>query len=142
MHKAPVLCEQVSNPKDSTLLQGDAALQSASRGVLQADNPSTAQVGPPPPPPPPAMLPDLPAARVTVVKTADELRAAGTARAQDIEIQAHLDLRSLRRIVNPDAPDSEPPASLLYAREMMRSMRVRPQPQKTRMSAPPSSQPV
>lgn len=99
----------------------------ASRDLLQSNASSSAVRSPPPPPPP---LPNVPAASITVVRTAAELQAAATATAPDIEVQAHLDLRSLARLDNPDIPGGSTPEeltalALLYKRAAMRSMRVR-----------------
>lgn len=103
-------------------------VQSVKRDLLKVGEPFVDPAGPHPPPPPAVPAPpNLPAAGITVVTTADELRAASTNLTQDIEIQAHLDLRGLRRVADPDAPDGGPQSeSLLFVRNMARSIRVSP----------------
>lgn len=65
-----------------------------------------------------------------VVETADELQKAANETAQDIEIRAHLDLRTLVHMTNPAvAVESyKENVALLYVWKHMRSMRVRPAP--------------
>ena len=71
----------------------------------------------------------IPAASITVVRTAAQLQRAALAGAQDIEIRAHLDLRSLERAANPLIEGVETAVNpkrlaLLYASPPLRSIRV------------------
>lgn len=68
----------------------------------------------------------VPRANITVVRSAAELQAAAEAKAQDIEIRAHLDLRKLRRLQNPLVTSAVAGSyALLYADPPLRSIRVR-----------------
>ena len=109
------------------------------RALLQADStptsPTPREANPgtqrPPPPPPPSAHPKVAAAAVTAVTTAAELQSASIDQRQDIEIQAHLDLRSLDRLPNlvqhMEATERELVVDALFvAHRSMRSMRVRP----------------
>ena len=97
-----------------------------------------------PPPPPPhhnaslmATSPDATnlitasaPANITVVTSAKQLQQAALAQAEDIEIRAHLDLRTLHRVVNPDirgmeALSNSKRLALLYGTRQLRSVRVR-----------------
>lgn len=89
----------------------------------------------PPPRTAPRQHPPLsvPAARITVVRTAQQLQEAAAGAAQDVEVQAHLDLRPLSKALNPDHPGLEwataqQSFSLLYASPPLRSIRVRLRP--------------
>ena len=69
-------------------------------------------------------------ANITIVRTAQDLQRATATGAVDIEIRAHLDLRSLSRTLNPAIPGSETfqnpkRNALLYAQSPLRSIRVR-----------------
>lgn len=104
-------------------VQDGAPLTPNNRELMQAQNTSAAEPSQPSTPSP-AMLPSLPEAKVTVVTTAAELLDASTATAQDIEIRAHLDLRSLVRVQNPALPPTALRLAIINAISPMRSMRV------------------
>lgn len=110
-------------PELPVCVQDGAPLIPNNRELMQAQNTSAAAPGQPATPSP-ATLPSLPDATVNVVTTADELLAASTATAQDIEIRAHLDLRSLVRVQNPALPPTASRLAIINALSPMRSMRV------------------
>jgi len=106
-------------------MEADGTARSQSRGPSSVTRPAT---------PPPSTRATQAPAEVTVVTTAEELVNATLAGAQDIEIQAHLDLRNTRRQNNTNDPTEPVPnehgvgqgsTALLASRGNMRSMRVR-----------------
>ena len=102
---------------------GPAALPPAST----ADPPAATQAAEAPVPD--GLQLEIPAANITVVRTAGELQRAALAGAQDIEIRAHLDLRSLELAANPlfdgiETAINRKRLALLYASPPLRSIRV------------------
>eukprot|EP00892_Ulva_mutabilis_P006551 jgi/Ulvmu1/4268/UM194_0008.1 len=119
---APGLAQMVTAASTVQSEQANGPAPLSSRALLQTDVDAAA------PSPTQPQLPTVAAAAVSVVTTAAELQAVAVAAAQDIELQSHLDLRSLRRITNPDLPRETTEEgvldyALLYVHGGMRSMR-------------------
>ena len=122
---------QITGP-DMAAVTPDPAAAPTPRPALPpastADPPAATQAAEAPAPD--GLQLEIPAANITVVRTAAELQRAALAGVQDIEIRAHLDLRSLKRDANPAMRDENSLHSnrlaLLYASPPLRSIRVCP----------------
>lgn len=123
---------QSTSPGSAAAASGRAAGRapgSAPPRTSTPDRPGTTQAAEAPAPAVPQLV--IPAANVTVVRTAAELQRAALDGARDIEIRAHLDLRSLKLAANPAIHGQETAVNrkrlaLLYASPPLRSIRVCP----------------